>query len=644
MRLRTRVLLLYFCILILVLFCIGIIIPSSLHEQNLVSIREDSIQQLKHIDFALSNFFKGAGDDVAELLMHKRNTDPDDTGFTSFLNASEETFQYHIDTREQEIVDDFNAFRLTHPYVNSVYMGRESGTFVRSHPRPLPTAYDPRERPWYVLAKANPTTVMRTDPYRSVTSPDINIGIVKAIAYPNGTVYGVLGADITLINLTDYISSIEIRRSGEIMLINETGTILASRDQSLIFTQIQNITRNQTDYLLKNKEGIITLPSSYLIFYTSPMLGWKLLILIPYSQIESEILGSIMQMLLFILFALILLSVITIFILDRTIIRPISSLKEVASTISETGNLDQKIDTSTKGEIGDLASSFSLMIEKIKTEKEEKNQAFLQVSSYRDHLEELVHDRTVQLEEINAELLVQRDRAEQADQLKSAFLATMSHELRTPLNSIIGFTGILLQKLAGPLNSEQEKQLTMVQQSARHLLALINDVLDISKIEAGELNIVKEPVDILSSIQSAINLMKKTAEEKGLELMSDLAPDTGSVIGDKRRIEQVMLNLLSNAIKFTDTGSITVTSSMKQNMIRISIKDTGIGIEKEKMDILFKPFHQIDTGTTRKHEGTGLGLSISKKLIELHGGSISVTSEIGEGSEFVVLLPGMVKT
>jgi len=641
MRLRTRVLLLYFCILALVLFCIGIIIPSSLHEQSLTSIREDSIQQLKHIDFALSNFFKGAGDDVSELLMHRRNTDPDDTGFTSFLNASKDTFQYHIGIREQDIIDDFNAFRLTHPYVNSVYMGRETGTFVRSHPRPLPTAYDPRDRPWYILAKDHPETVMRTDPYRSVTSPDINIGIVKAMTYPNGTVYGVLGADITLINLTDYISSIEIRRSGEIMLINETGTILASRDQSVIFTHIQNITVNQTGYLLTNKEGIITLPSSYLIFYTSPVLGWKLLITIPYSQIESEILDSIMQMLLFILLALILLSIFTLYILDRTIIRPISSLKEVAGTITETGNLDQKIDMSSRGEIGDLATSISLMIEKIKAEKEEKNKAFIQVSSYRDHLEDLVQDRTVQLEETNTELLKERDRAEQADQLKSAFLATMSHELRTPLNSMIGFTGILLQKLAGPLNSEQEKQLSMVQQSARHLLALINDVLDISKIEAGELNIIKEPVDVLTSLQSAISLMKKTAEEKGLELTSDLAPDTGQVIGDRRRLEQIMLNLLSNAIKFTETGSITVSSSIQQGMVRISIKDTGIGIEKEKMDILFKPFHQIDTGTTRKHEGTGLGLSISKKLVELHGGSISLTSEPGVGSEFVILLPAL---
>jgi len=642
MRLRTRILLLYLCVITLVLACLGVIIPSSLHEKNLDTIRSDSVNQLKHIDFALSNFIDGVGQDVSELIMHEQISDPDDTGFTSFLNASEETFQYNIGEREKNIIADLNAFRLTNPAANSVYMGRESGTSVRSHPRSSPTQYDPRTRPWYILAKQNPGKVMMTEPYQSVTSPDVNIGIVKALTYPNGTVYGVLGADITLVNLTDYISSFDIGRDGEIMLTNETGIILASKDETKRFTNISDsIGKDQTGYLLSTQNGILTLPSSYLIFYTSEKLGWKLLINIPHTQVEKEIQSSILYILLFVFFALILLSVITLIILDQIIIRPLSSLTEITKNITDTGNLDQKVEINAKGEIQDLASSFTSMIAKIHEQEKLKNYAFKELSSYRDRLEDLVRERTTQLETTNKDLLKEKNRAEEADQLKSAFLATMSHELRTPLNSIIGFTGIIIQGLAGPLNQEQEKQLSMVQQSARHLLALINDVLDISKIEAGELNITKKPVDVEKAIESVIATLKKSAEDKGLQIIADISPETGYVTGDQRRIEQILINIINNAIKFTESGTIKIKSTLKDNNVQISVCDTGIGIDEEQMGRLFQPFHQIDTGTTRKHDGTGLGLSISKKLTELHGGVISVTSTPGQGSEFIVTIPAM---
>jgi len=640
MKLRTRVLLLYLCIIALVLVCLGVIMPSSLHDKNIELIRADSENQLRHIDFALSNYIREVEQDISELLLHEIVTDPDDTGFTSFLNASEDTFEYHIGEREARIIRDLNAFRLTHPSVNSVYMGREPGTFVSSHPRSSPPRYDPRDTPWYLLAKEHPDRVMMTDPYQSVTTPDINIGIVKAMTYPNGTVYGVLGADITLKNLTDYISSFDIGRKGEILLVNETGTILASRNESALFSNIEDIIgREQTKFLLKTEKGILPLPSAYLIYYTSPMLGWKLLITIPYTEIEKEMMKSVISILLFVLFALILLSIITIIILDRTIIRPLSYLTDVARNITETGNLDQKIEMHSKGEVQELAHTFQRMIEKIREEENEKKKAFNELSTYRDHLEELVRERTRQLENINEDLIKARNRAEEADQLKSAFLATMSHELRTPLNSIIGFTGIILQGLAGPLNKEQEKQLGMVQNSARHLLALINDVLDISKIEAGELHISKEPVDVRKAVEAVCTTLKKSAEDKGLVLDADIAPDTGIIIGDQRRIEQILINLINNAIKFTEQGYVRVRSYRSGNTVHITVSDTGIGIEKEEMEKLFKPFQQIDTGTTRKHEGTGLGLSICKKLVELHGGTISVTSTPGTGSTFTVTLP-----
>ncbi len=247
-------------------------------------------------------------------------------------------------------------------------------------------------------------------------------------------------------------------------------------------------------------------------------------------------------------------------------------------------------------------------------------------------LEQGVAERT-------AELNVAKERAESADQLKSAFLATMSHELRTPLNSIIGFTGILTQGLAGPLNPEQAKQLGMVQNSARHLLELINDVLDISKIEAGQLQVTLKRYDFRKSVEKVVGTIRPMAEHKGLTLHSTIDPAIHELTSDSRRVEQILLNLLNNAVKFTEKGSISVDCGIVDRKITISVADTGIGIRAEDMEKLFHPFSQIDTGVARTHEGTGLGLSICRKIMDAHNGKIDINSKVNEGTEVILTFP-----
>ncbi len=247
------------------------------------------------------------------------------------------------------------------------------------------------------------------------------------------------------------------------------------------------------------------------------------------------------------------------------------------------------------------------------------------------------------LRRTNADLTAATERAQAADRLKSVFLAVMSHELRTPLNSIIGFTGILLQGLAGSLNPEQTKQLGMVQSSARHLLTLINDILDISKIEAGEIKVVHEPFDLRASIGKIAGIVQPLAQQKGLMLNTEVAPEIDMLTSDRRRVEQVLLNLLNNAVKFTDHGGVTLRADVvappSGPVVRFQVKDTGSGIKPEDMEKLFKPFQQVNSGLARSHEGTGLGLAICKRLIILLGGEIGVRSVWGEGSTFEFMLP-----
>jgi len=262
-----------------------------------------------------------------------------------------------------------------------------------------------------------------------------------------------------------------------------------------------------------------------------------------------------------------------------------------------------------------------------------------ELQKHAETLEKRVAERTDALTNMNRELLQAKEAAEAADLLKSAFLATMSHELRTPLNSIIGFTGIMLMGMVGSLNPEQEKQLMMVQNSACHLLELINDVLDISKIEAGQIDLAWEPFDMRVAIENSLKKIAPMAEKKGLALTSVIAPPVGQVIGDRRKVEQILINLLSNAVKFTERGEIRVESQVEDDWLVTQVIDTGIGISKKDMDTLFKPFRQVDTGISRQYEGTGLGLSICKHLVEAMGGRIQVESEGGRGSIFTFTLP-----
>ena len=245
------------------------------------------------------------------------------------------------------------------------------------------------------------------------------------------------------------------------------------------------------------------------------------------------------------------------------------------------------------------------------------------------------------LERANRELARANEELALASQLKSQFLANMSHELRTPLNSIIGYTELLLGGLYGPINEKQQDRLEKVLRNGRNLLNLINDVLDLSKIEAGRLELELRPVNMCHVIQAVLGSIQPLADEKGLVLVAEVPDTLPPLIADEGRLSQILLNLLSNAVKFTEEGSVTVTAGLNQehDALIIRVSDTGIGIPPEQHDRIFEEFYQADGTTTRKHGGTGLGLAITRRLVQMHGGQISVESEAGQGATFTVTLP-----
>jgi len=253
--------------------------------------------------------------------------------------------------------------------------------------------------------------------------------------------------------------------------------------------------------------------------------------------------------------------------------------------------------------------------------------------------------------ELNRELAAANEKLKEADRLKNEFVATISHELRTPLNSIIGFTKLILNEIDGPLNDLQRTDLTAIYTSSQHLLSLVNDVLDFSKIAAGRMELHKEMLDFSEIVVGVMSTTLALMGDKDIELIEEVEDNLPTVYADRVRIRQVILNLMSNAVKFTEKGSIIlkakrITEEVEldgqrraMSFILCSVTDTGIGVAKKDIPIVFEEFRQLDGSTSRQAEGTGLGMPISKRLVEMHGGRLWVESEVGVGSTFSFTLP-----
>lgn len=324
---------------------------------------------------------------------------------------------------------------------------------------------------------------------------------------------------------------------------------------------------------------------------------------------------------------------------DRSIIRPLEDLRKTASRVGR-GNLDVRSGIERDDEVGELAGAFDGMVGNLQqsytmlqAEIVERRRAEEALHEYKDHLEQTVQERT-------SELIVLNEDLQRATRAKDDFLASMSHELRTPLNSVIGFTDLMLKGRTGELSEEQRRQIHMVNDAGKQLLSLVNDVLELTRIDAGAAPVTAEPFDPCEAMRRLVEMMLPVAEAKGLTLTyTSEAGLPAKIETDRGKVDQVMLNLIGNAIKFTDEGSVTVTiRNLDEGLIAFDVHDTGIGIPAEETERIFEHFHQVQASAP-SGAGTGLGLAISRRLAESLGGHLTVASEVGNGSTFTLVLP-----
>ena len=273
------------------------------------------------------------------------------------------------------------------------------------------------------------------------------------------------------------------------------------------------------------------------------------------------------------------------------------------------------------------------------TQQAENEHLYEALKQLNAELEERIAAATADLAQQNEQLLWQSDELGKASKLKSDFLANMSHELRTPLNAVIGYSALLVDGIAGSLNSTQFDYITRSRAAAEHLLSLINDILDLSKIEAGKMPVRIERVRLPELIREVAEQVEPMVAMRDLDFSALVSPDTPVLETDKTKVKQILLNLLSNAVKFTNRGSVDLSVKRDGDSILLEVQDTGVGIKEEEMDAIWEDFRQLDQSRTRSFGGTGLGLSITRRLTQQLNGAVNVESTFGVGTRFTVRLP-----
>ncbi|MBM2811502.1 MAG: hypothetical protein HW416_2261 [Chloroflexi bacterium] len=476
-----------------------------------------------------------------------------------------------------------------------------------------------------------------SEPYTTVTLAESGVGA------------GIIVAEVNLKFVWDLVSRMQVADRGYALVVGADGHLIAHPDISLVLRKTSladlphvqaaltavrgpamgGLNENPSRLPVEGGLGPHAMVSRNLAgqevltaFEPIDPPGWYVFVEQPLNEAFMPLYSAIARTAVLLTIGLVLGLLVSI-VLARSLVTPIRSLQQGARQIG-VGNLNQKIDIRTGDELEDLADEFNRMTERL-------NESYT-------GLERTVEERTRELATALRQLEEKGRQLEAANRHKSAFLANMSHEVRTPLNAIIGFSEVLTDRVFGDLNPKQQRYVADILSSGRHLLSVINDVLDLSKVEAGRLELRLGNCHLRDALEQGLALVREQAVRQNVALDLAVDPAISVIEADERKVKQVIFNLLSNAVTFTPGGGrIDVTATITDDEVRVAVQDSGPGISPEDQVRVFEEFEQVPR--TGANEGTGLGLPLARRLVELHGGRLWVESELGRGSTFVFTLP-----